>query len=191
MPVRWPALGVCALALTAGACTAAEGAALAETKAGKVYTVNRKVSDFPNQEDMSTPEAAYATLNRLSASGDETFWQRLSVPRKEERMRNESEKGEVSAEERAKFLGAEILEVHLWDDRSAVVIARMPKDWDLRWLSWVDGKWLNDGNDGEPSLELARARIPRVRAFKQVQRLRDSRPPVTDPDNTCVRSSSS
>ncbi len=182
MPVRWPALGVCALALTAGACTAAEGAALAETKAGKVYTVNRKVSDFPNQEDMSTPEAAYATLNRLSASGDETFWQRLSVPRKEERMRNESEKGEVSAEERAKFLGAEILEVHLWDDRSAVVIARMPKDWDLRWLSWVDGKWLNDGNDGEPSLEGARARIPRVRAFKQVERLHDSRPPIADPE---------
>ncbi len=180
--LRWAALGFYVLAFIAGAGLAAEGAALAETNAVKVYTVNRKVSDFPQQEDMSTPEAAYATLNRLSASGDQAFWQRLSVPRKAERTQDRSDKRGVSAEERDKFLSAEIHEVHLWEDRSAVVIARMPKDWDLRWLCWVDGKWLNDGNDGEPSLEGARARIPRVRAYKQAERLRDSRPPVADPE---------
>ncbi len=180
VPVRWPALRFCALALSACAVVAAEAQVPAETNGVKVYTVNRKVSDFPEQEDMSTPEAAYATLNRLSASGDQAFWRRLSVPRKAEGIQNQSGKREVSASERAKFLGAEIFEVHVWDDKSAVVIARMPKDWDLRWLSCVNGKWLNDGNDGEPSLEGARARIPRVRAYKQVERLRDSRPPVAD-----------
>jgi hypothetical protein len=97
-------------------------------------------------------------------------------------MQNQSGKREVSAEERAKYLGAEIVEVHVWDDKSGVVIARMSKDWDLRWLSSVDGKWLNEGNDGAPSLEAARARITRVRAYKQAQRLRDSRPPVADPE---------
>jgi len=45
----------------------------------KVYQVNRKVCDFPEGEDFSTPEAAYATINRLSASGEQPFWRRVSI----------------------------------------------------------------------------------------------------------------
>jgi hypothetical protein len=30
----------------------------------RIYSVNRRVSDFPTNEDLSTPEAAYATIQR-------------------------------------------------------------------------------------------------------------------------------
>ena len=46
----------------------------------RVYEVNKKVSDFPEGEDFSTPEAAYAATNRLSASGDQGFWRKVSFP---------------------------------------------------------------------------------------------------------------
>jgi hypothetical protein len=36
---------------------AAEAPVSAETNGVKVYTVNRKVSDFPDKEEMSTPAA--------------------------------------------------------------------------------------------------------------------------------------
>ena len=38
----------------------------------KVYEVNRKVCDFPDRNDFSTPEAAYAAINRVIASGDQS-----------------------------------------------------------------------------------------------------------------------
>ena len=30
----------------------------------QVYQVHKKVSDFPNREDLTTPEAAYASIHR-------------------------------------------------------------------------------------------------------------------------------
>ena len=51
-----------------------------------MYAVGRKVSDFPTNEDLSTPEAAYATVNRLWASGDLGFWRRISEPSLAKRM---------------------------------------------------------------------------------------------------------
>ena len=181
----WSAPAICcagALALSAGAGMAVETPAPVETNTVKVYTVNRTVADFSDKEDMSTPEAAYATLNRLMATGDQSFWSRLSAPRLVESLRELSGKVEVSAEAAARFLGAEILEAQLWDRTNAVVIARTPRDIDLRFLTFVDGQWLNDGNDGAPSLEGARARIVSIRAYRQAERLRNSRPPVADPE---------
>ena len=121
----WLLFVTCALAVPVTAVKAAQPAAGAGTNAVKVYTVNRKVADFPDQEDMSTPEAAYATLNRLRASGDEGFWRRLSAPALAQQMEEKSGKREVSADAVAEFMGAEILEVHLWRETNAVVIAQM------------------------------------------------------------------
>ena len=46
----------------------------------RVYEVHKKVSDFPDREDMSTPEAAYALINRAYAAESNAAWPRLSVP---------------------------------------------------------------------------------------------------------------
>jgi len=45
-----------------------------DTKAGdvlKVYEVNKRVSDFPEEEDFSTQETAYAAINCVLATGDD------------------------------------------------------------------------------------------------------------------------
>jgi len=52
-----------------------------ETSLIRSYTVDKKVSDFPEVRDLSTPEAAYATIMRdfmaTGASGSE--WSEISV----------------------------------------------------------------------------------------------------------------
>lgn len=159
----------------------------ATAEAAAVYTVNRKVTDLPERENLSTPEAAYATINRLSASGEQAFWRRVSAPRLEERLPSGSGKRAVSAKAARSWLEAEILEVHVWEKTNAVVIARTPdvgqgRVWDLRWLSKLNDQWLNEGNDGAASLEQARATVARGRAFREARRLREARPPVADPE---------
>jgi hypothetical protein len=37
-------------------------------------TPNKKVCDFPDKEDFSTPEAAYEVINRVPASGKQGAW---------------------------------------------------------------------------------------------------------------------
>ena len=45
----------------------------------KVYKVDKKVSDFPQEDDFSTPEAAYVVVNRVMASGEQSKWRRISI----------------------------------------------------------------------------------------------------------------
>ena len=42
-----------------------------------VYEVNKNVAGFPDKQDLSTPEAAYATLIRALVTGDPTRWGEL------------------------------------------------------------------------------------------------------------------
>ncbi len=44
-----------------------------------VYAVNKKVSDFLTNEDLSTPETAYANLNRLSANVRDRLFETMKV----------------------------------------------------------------------------------------------------------------
>lgn len=177
---------VTAIGLMAG-CLVVGAEAFPRAEAAKVCSVNRKVADFPDAEDMSTPESAYATLNRLSASGEQAFWGQLSVPRLAEHMPNQNGKRPVSADAAREWLDAKILEVHLWEKTNAMVIARIPPRgnksvMDLRWLSWVAGQWLNEGNDVTASLDEARSLVQRRRAYREAVRLRKSRAPVSNPD---------
>jgi beta-lactamase regulating signal transducer with metallopeptidase domain len=130
----------------------------------RVYQVNKKVSEFPDREDLSTPEAAYASIHRAFAAEGEAAFSRLSAPKLAEHMPHPAKKplAKIVAEP---FLDAEILEVHLWGDTHAVVIARMTnvkqtrEYMDLRSLIRVKGRWLNIGNDARDTLEQARQSI--------------------------------
>jgi hypothetical protein len=172
---------ICALACSASAGGTAETAAsLAERDTVKVYSVNRKVADFPDKEDMSTPEAAYATLNRLCATGAAEPWGQLTVPWRRNRL--PTERREISTPKAAEFLSAEIVEVHLWEQTNAVAIAQMLNDFDLRWLCCMNGRWLNVGNERVVALEKARTLALGDRAWEIARRLRGSRLSVTDPE---------
>ena len=142
--------------------------------------MRKKVADFPDREDLSTPEAAYASIHRAYAAEGDAAWPRLSVQELAQRMPRVA-KQPLPAEVAARFLSIEVFEVHVWDETHAVVIARGDKYMDLRWLDRVKGRWLNRGNDVTGTIEQARQTISRARCYKAVKLLRDERPPVADP----------
>jgi len=131
------------------------------------YKVSQTVAEFPEKEDFSTPEAAYATINRVSASGDAAGWQRVSVKELAEKLASENKNGKMDVEpEWAKILlNAKILEVRICDSNIAVVFAKLPQEFtsepirkpiDIRHLKLEDGKWLNTGNDRVWTIEESR-----------------------------------
>jgi hypothetical protein len=149
-----------------------------ESNLVRVYQVNKKVLDFPAKEDLSTPEAAYATINRLSASGEQEFWRRMSVTRLAQRMPIRRGKRKVSKTAADGWLNANILEVRIFRGIHAGVIAKVPHAWknliDYRTLELEDGKWLNAGNSGFNSVEKARGHFGKMcgRHAERPKRLR-------------------
>jgi hypothetical protein len=151
----------------------------------RVYEVHRRVSAFPDREDLSTPEAAYATIHRAwAAEGDDgPFWRRFSVP--EIAMGAPTGAKQPLPKEKAeRLLSAEVLEVHTWDKNRAALVARMPRkvhDLDIRELKCVKGKWLNKGDGYADSIEEARKTIATWQAYQRAKDVRDNRPPIADP----------
>jgi beta-lactamase regulating signal transducer with metallopeptidase domain len=134
----------------------------------QVYEVHKKVSDFPDREDLSTPEAAYASIHRAYVAEGDAAWPRLSVPWQAERMPPAGAKRPLPKETADRLLGAEILEVHVWDGKHAVVIAREERSdgrdyMGMRWLDRVEGRWLNESNDSRRTIEQARQKIEQSR----------------------------
>jgi beta-lactamase regulating signal transducer with metallopeptidase domain len=123
----------------------------------KVYPVNRRVSEFPEKEDFSTPESVYSAINRISAKGDISGWERASVKELAEKLAVEKKRGkmDVPAEWAKVLLNAEILEVCVWKNE-AVVMAKLLQEFstqeirrpiDVRHLRLENNRWLNVGND--------------------------------------------
>lgn len=161
----------------------ASGAAAKEIK---IYPVNRKVSAFPADEGLSTPEAACAAIDRIMAAGDESAWGRLSVARFGAVLPPRDAKPVVvKPEVAAGWLAAFIIEVDLYGKDQAMVCSRvsMPRGeyLDLRFFELEDGRWLNAGNDSARTLEDARARFRSRTARRDVEEMLASRPAVADP----------
>ncbi len=113
----------------------------------QIYEVNQKVADFPAQDDFSTPEAAYATIERLYATG-QCNWRTVSVKKVAERIpAQQAVSPLMSAERAAESLNAQILKVQIFKGAYALVSAKMGRDIDLRHFELEDGRWLNTGND--------------------------------------------
>ncbi len=130
-----------------------------------VYEVHKKVLDFPDREDLTTPEAAYASIQRAYAAEGDAAWLRFAVPAQAAHMQAGVKKP-LPKQVADRLLGAEIIEVHVWDGTHAVVIA-LEEDpatgrgyMDMRWLDRVNGRWLNQSNDSRRS---SRGRPPENR----------------------------
>ncbi len=131
----------------------------------RVYPVNRSVAEFPPGEDLSTPEAAYATVNRM-AWNDPSAWQKVSIAALAERLAQESRQRPMTADpEWARvLLNARIRDVVVWKDTQAVVVAELPRGLstkeivasiDARYFQREDGRWLNAGNNRFVTVEQA------------------------------------
>ena len=160
------------------------GAAESNSPTVRSYAVNRRVSDFPTNEDLSTPEAAYASLTRAWVAEGDAAFARLSVTELARRLPSVPGKP-MPTNDAAAWLGAEVLEVAIYRQTNAVVFARLKtgakKRIDLRWLSPENGRWLNHGNDVADTLEKARQVFARSCAYTEAQSKLASRPPIANP----------
>lgn len=175
------------LGALAGGATWSGSVALASEKSEgglRIYPVNKKVSEFPEGENLSTPEGAYVAINRAMANGEQGAWRRLSVQSLAERMPPaDAPRREVPAEAARSDREAQIVEVRTFRGTFAAVIAKLPggmlPSYDKRTLGWEEGRWLNRGQTIFPSIAQARASFARQCAglVQETQ----VRPAVADP----------
>ncbi|MBI5388285.1 MAG: hypothetical protein HZA90_26775 [Verrucomicrobia bacterium] len=175
----------CSKAPGGAADSAAAKSALVDTNQLRVYQIGKKVSAFPPAEDLSTPEAAYVACNRVSASGDEAGWRRLSVERLARAVASDAKRREVKASAAKEWLEAEVVEIRIYRDTNAAVFAHIPHAWkkiiDVRSFEREGGRWLNSGNCVLGSLDESRAAFLETVLVKETVALRDSRKPIADP----------
>ena len=160
-----------------------------ETLGGKgdylrVYEVNRRVSDFPEEDDLSTPEAAYATIRRISASGEKHRWADVSTEKIAERFKEMDDKDNIyiPADMAELLLNTQIMEVRIYD-KCAAVIAKLPlrpdgtkapEPIEYREFLFEEGRWLFAGRGGrfetlEEARELFTASIKEIMPKADVQ----------------------
>ncbi len=154
----------------------------------RVYKVNKKVCDFPEKEDFSTPEAAYAVIGRVLASGEQSTWRRISVKSLANRLPSADAKKEQVKPKIAKmYLNARILEVRIFRGDHAVVISKINHPsggikFDGRIVGREDGRWLNKGHSHYRTIDQARAKFAGSCARRDNKDLRLVRPKVKDPE---------
>ena len=150
----------------------------------RIYPVNRRISDFPTNEDLATPEAAYAALYRAWAAEGDAAFSRLDVSKY---ARNPCPTPKpLSAKEAAIWLNADIIEVNVHQDTNACVLARITRNGkesiDMRLLNREDGRWLNKGQDEWDTLDQARRKFPHICAYTEARTKLASRPPMANPE---------
>ena len=129
----------------------------------RVYEVNKRVCDFPEGEDLSTPEAAYATIMRdyMATGASDAEWSKIST-----RKMTGTKRRKVSPEVAQNYLNARIVEVRVFKERTARVLAEMQEKgtigYDQRSLFFHNGRCLNSGHDGlTPTLDASRKTLAR------------------------------
>ncbi len=130
-----------------------------ETEQLTIYDVNRNVSQF-KQENLKTPQAAYAVINAVCASGKAESLKRVSIPKLADSMPQIDQTIDPSWAQTLQ--NARILRVYIIDSHQALVAARLlpenssqpiERPIDVRRLEMIDGRWLNAGQERVDSLD--------------------------------------
>lgn len=122
-------------------------------------TVNKKLKEYPDKFDLSTPLKAGITFSYFAVNGEESLWRENSsyfikayFPNKSETQRRK-----VDNSYKSYLLNATIKEVIVYKDSVACMITQNDtEDYSIRMLGFEDGRWLNIGEDLGESLEAAR-----------------------------------
>jgi hypothetical protein len=150
-----------------------------EIESLKQYPVNKSVADFKGN-DVSTPESAYATLNKIMASKDKDVivqWEKYDADGLKFTQRDIDHFLNIPNDWAKILQTAEVLNVYIYDDQVAIVIAKLGGEntrnpYDVRMVRKVDGKWLNTGNDRVNSPEEALLKFSRGAAKVAKERVR-------------------
>jgi hypothetical protein len=150
----------------------------------RTYAVGKKVADFPMGEDLSTPEAAYVTINRAKIAEGPAAGARLSIAEIAARFAG-APIVPMPPEQAGPLREAQILEVQIVHETNAAVFAsiRTPKGERVEYqsLQKENGRWLNRGNDGAATLAEARKRYASNLAYREAMRRLASRPAIANP----------
>lgn len=156
MVIRWTLLLAAAVALVPGIVVFADVDEVAREIV--VRRVDRKASEFAQDDDFSSPEAAYATINRHLAAGTGD-WLALSCSALRDKFPGDSHRiAQPFAEDARRYRTAEILETRIFRDSFAQVAARLDRasqPIDIRSFELEAGRWLNAGNSHVATVEEA------------------------------------
>ncbi len=127
--------------------------------------IGRSVAEFTDGADFSTPEVAYANINRACVSATNNAWARVSASALRDAFPASDEPAYVVTPAAATmWLQAKIIEVLYCGDTKAAIVAHLTNpngldSYDLRRVTLEDGRWLNVGQDLFPTAEQARERF--------------------------------
>jgi hypothetical protein len=121
------------------------------------YKVGKLVSQLSLVDDFSTPEAAYATIERHCVTG-QIDWRDVSVKRLADLIPADNASPQPIPTEWAKRrLNARVAEVYILGNERAEVLAQWDNgSIDIRSFGFENGRWLNDGNGGGADMPKAR-----------------------------------
>ncbi|MCK9280801.1 MAG: hypothetical protein M0P71_09280 [Melioribacteraceae bacterium] len=111
--------------------------------------INRKVNEYPNQFDLSTPLNSFLTFKYLQVDGKQGLYQSVNTYRfRGVFAKPNSPNIEVSNEKKEKLLNTKIRRVIIFKDSIAGIITDYSEPMCIiTYLSFEDGKWLNAGED--------------------------------------------
>jgi hypothetical protein len=148
----------------------------------RVYPVGRRLRDFPEKEDLSTPEAAVASYRRAYVRGDSL---RPYLVKRHAALQPSEPSGKPLPEVHARsWLNQEIIEVQIHEGNSAAVFSWQPGFWgayfDATFLELHKGNWLRDGSHESDSIHIARADFANWCRYRDREAAR--RAPVKNPE---------
>jgi len=129
-----------------------------QTNDFKTISVNKKIKDYPDTYDMSTPLSAYLSYMYLNVNGKIGLRAVSTTARLRHYMPDTNTPDIVPAEEaKEQILSLPIEEIIIYRDSVAGVFGKLNESLYLfRILSHEDGKWLNSGDNAGKSLEEVR-----------------------------------
>ena len=120
--------------------------------------INKKVNEYPNRFDLSSPLNSFITFKYLQSEGKQGFYQAVNSYRIQGFFpKPNSQSIEVTKKKIENLLNIKIKEVIVYKDSIAAVITEYSEPMCIiTYLSYEDGNWLNAGEDLGNDLNVSR-----------------------------------
>jgi hypothetical protein len=123
----------------------------------KTIEVNKKIKEFPDVLNLTTPLKTCVSTYYLMANGKNRLWRKISC-KSSQQFQPDTLAADSNVPEARKnsILNTTIRQIITYKDSIACVICeRRDSDYSIRWLYSENGKWVNRGEDGRRSIEEA------------------------------------